>query len=571
MVSIIDWFNANDQGNKNKTDIFKEYQKVHTYLEVTGYYKKFQESWDVCLGKQWQDLANLPPIILNVVGRVVDLFVAFICSEKIVVRLRDESNINLVSKINTIITKRWEASKMDSLIRKNIKELAVGGDMAFHVYWDSNIKTSFKEVKNKISGDFSTETIDPNRVFLGNTSSPTINKEGRAWQPWIILTSVEHIYNIRQMARDNGHPNPETIVTSALTGSSENHYNQDLLIQDDLIQLYTKYYIESGTVWCVQATDRDIIRQPWDTGLTLYPIAYTNWHSKPNSYRGVGAVENVISTQYILNQLHSMMAKWIKAMAFGKYAFNVDIMQEMNNLVGEAIPVRGAEDLNKVIYPLPVASMHPGVMRFIESTYSKLLDTMGATDALMGNVRPDNASAIVAAQRFAAVPLENPKQSLYQCIEDLSLIWLDFMGTYYTAPRDGVSTDTLKKLDLDVLIDIGASTFYSDISVMQTLDNLISKQLITKRQYLERAVDNFIPDKQGILDDLIEEEEAAQAMQEQQPPVDGQQPPAGGGPPDVAQVIESLPPDLREQIMHVYQTKGSEEALALLQDITSQQ
>ena len=58
-------------------------------------------------------------------------------------------------------------------------------------------------------------------------------------------------------------------------------------------------------------------------------------------------------------------------------------------------------------------------------------ETLGVTDAQMGNVRPDNTSAIIALQSASNVPLENPRALLYEWVEDIGRILLDMMGTYY--------------------------------------------------------------------------------------------------------------------------------------------
>ena len=62
-------------------------------------------------------------------------------------------------------------------------------------------------------------------------------------------------------------------------------------------------------------------------------------------------------------------------------------------------------------------------------SYTK--DCLGATDAQMGNVKPDNTSAIMVLQTNAEVPLENIRAGLHEWTEDIGKILLDMMGTYY--------------------------------------------------------------------------------------------------------------------------------------------
>ncbi|MEI3101002.1 MAG: hypothetical protein V8T45_04075 [Oscillospiraceae bacterium] len=49
----------------------------------------------------------------------------------------------------------------------------------------------------------------------------------------------------------------------------------------------------------------------------------------------------------------------------------------------------------------------------------------------LGDTRPDKTLAIIALQRAASTPTEMTKQCLYQSVEDLFRIYLDFMGEYY--------------------------------------------------------------------------------------------------------------------------------------------
>ena len=62
-------------------------------------------------------------------------------------------------------------------------------------------------------------------------------------------------------------------------------------------------------------------------------------------------------------------------------------------------------------------------------------------------------------------------------------------------------------------IDVGASTQWSEIASIQTLDALLDKQLISFKQYLERIYNGLIPDKEGLIDEVEQQEQAAQQQQ----------------------------------------------------------
>ena len=65
----------------------------------------------------------------------------------------------------------------------------------------------------------------------------------------------------------------------------------------------------------------------------------------------------------------------------------------------------------------------------------------------------------------------------------------------------------LKDIQLSIKLDVGASSYWSEMASMQTLDNLLMNDRITLKQYLERLPNGYIPKKQELLDDI-----AAQTM-----------------------------------------------------------
>lgn len=65
----------------------------------------------------------------------------------------------------------------------------------------------------------------------------------------------------------------------------------------------------------------------------------------------------------------------------------------------------------------------------------------------------------------------------------------------------------LKEVQLSIKQDVGASSYWSEMASMQTLDNLLMNKHITLKQYLERLPSGYITKKQELLDEL-----AAQSM-----------------------------------------------------------
>jgi hypothetical protein len=87
-------------------------------------------------------------------------------------------------------------------------------------------------------------------------------------------------------------------------------------------------------------------------------------------------------------------------------------------------------------------------------------------------------------------------------------------------------------------IDVGASTQWSEITSINTLDGWIDRKLITFKQYLERLPKNIVADTEGLIDE-IEQQENGTKIQEYEA---------------MAQIIEQfVPPELQQQAMAIIQ------------------
>ena len=59
-----------------------------------------------------------------------------------------------------------------------------------------------------------------------------------------------------------------------------------------------------------------------------------------------------------------------------------------------------------------------------------------------------------------------------------------------------------KECLFDCTVDVGASSYWSEIAALNTLDNLLAQGHITFLQYLKRLPDNIIPEKQQLIDEV---------------------------------------------------------------------
>jgi hypothetical protein len=296
------------------------------------------------------------------------------------------------------------------------------------------------------------------------------------------------------------------------------------------------------TVKVTKATRTAVIYEDVDTGLSRYPIAWGNWEKQKNQYHGRALVTGLIPNQIFINTMFATAMRHLQLMAFPKTVYNADLLASWNNEVGQAIGVKGlapGQALNQAAYNLQPAEMSNQIFTLIDKAMAYTKECLGATDAQMGNVKPDNTSALMVLQTNAEVPLENIRSGLYEWVEDIGGILLDFMGTYYGerpvvvdrefeepvmgpggAPVIDPMTGTIqvqkfvrkvqekfdfsqfKHLWLNMRVDVGATTYFSEIAMTQTLDNLRADGTLDVIQYLERIPDKLIPKKQELIDEL---------------------------------------------------------------------
>jgi hypothetical protein len=237
--------------------------------------------------------------------------------------------------------------------------------------------------------------------------------------------------------------------------------------------------------------------------------------------------------------------------AFPKAIYNADLISAWNNALGSAVGIKGANGpiSNYATYMNP-GNMSEQVFKLIDLAIQYTKDMLGASDAALGDVRPENTSAIIAVQQSAAVPLELIKQNVYQFIEDNGYIWLDFMANHYGKRSVDVEImgkreirefdfSKLQKMKFRIKIDVGPSSFWSEITANQTLDNLLQQERITFVQYLDRVSGN-IPKKQELIEDIKAQDKRQTFIYEQMARFLEQQPP------EVQAQIQALPPDQQE-------------------------
>ena len=446
-------------------------------------------------------------------------------------------------------------------------------------------------------------------VMFGNPNDSSVEN-----QPYILLAGRDTVGNLRAEAKrfrrnrkivqqaESIVEDSDTMDFPGLGGSTELEGGDADTGKALYVLLYTKHETEETvqgpngpekrravTVHVTKATRTAVIYEDVDTGLSVYPIAWGNWEKEKHKYHGRALITGMIPNQIFINRTFAIAQRNMAVTAFPKTVFNKDVIPFWDNDPAKPIGIQGLQSgpntpplpVSHVAATLAAPGMSGQLFDLIDKTWGYTKDCLGATDAQLGNVRPDNTSALMVLQTNAEVPLENIRAGLHEWMEDIGRILLDMMGTYYglrgivvereepdfpmdamgiprfnpdgTLMRQTVTRkvvepfnfDVFKGLWLNLRVDVGADTYFSKIAMVQTLDNLRREGVLTNEQYLERLPDNLIPRKDELIRDLREQGTAAGAGSLPAPSAGQAGNYAMGGPMDEAAAVAGLPNSMR--------------------------
>ena len=192
--------------------------------------------------------------------------------------------------INAEFDKLFERNKIVSLFREVVRNAAVDGDGCTYTYWDPDIETG-----QPSKGAIVTEIIENTRVYFGNANDRRVQR-----QPYIIIEKREMVDEIQDRAKENGVSDWEAIKPDTETQSMDNAFQTDDKVTVLLRMWKNK---ETKTIWAVETTKDFTIREPWDTGLTLYPITWLNWDYIQDCYHGQAMATGLIPNQEFVKRL----------------------------------------------------------------------------------------------------------------------------------------------------------------------------------------------------------------------------------------------------------------------------
>lgn len=416
-----------------------------------------------------------------------------------------------------------------------LRNAYISGTGIAYTYWDDDIDTGLyadQGKTTKIKGDIAFEILDVENVIFGDPNNDDVQS-----QPYILLAQRLDVEAVRREARrnrlsdENIIPDDGTQYNAGDCGESEPADSKRVTV---ITKLYKEWNADDATykVMAVKVTEKAMVRKPWDVGLTMYPVAKFCWERRRSCAYGDSEITYLIPNQIAINRMVTSGA-W-SAIITGMPIMMVDddvihsgirITNDPGQIIrGCGTPEKPLTSGIKYVSPPVVA---PQYLNIVNDIIGNTLSSSGANDAALGDLRPDNAAAIIQMREAALQPMQIYQNRYYAFIEEVARIWADFWLNKYgtrslrVETRDGTeyipfNGDRYKNLVLTARVDVGASTLWGEAVVISTLDALYAAQIIDATQYLERLPKGLIPKRTELLDDIKKKTQQAADLQANQ-------------------------------------------------------
>lgn len=535
--------------------VYKRYDKGVSFNTQINLYDTVKENENFFIGKQWEGVESngLPTPVFNFLKRVTLFQIATISSNNLSMQatpLNSTSRYELgdLEQVTDVLNKQFaelfERNKIVTKVREFMRNAAVDGDGATYSWFDPDMETG-QEAK----GGIVTEIIENTRIIFGNPNERNVQE-----QPYVIIPMRKQVEYVKNLAEKNGVRKDDI---DSIKADSEAYDNKMDALTDDRVSMYVYLYrdFDTGTIHSYKCTQNVELEADKDTELKFYPITWMNWDYIQDCYHGQALISQLLPNQKFVNKAFAMAMISLMTTAYPKIVYDKTRIPKWDSRVGAAIGVNGG-DMNSIAKIIDPAQISPQIGQFIDLAVNYTQNFMGASDAALGDTRPDNTSAIIALQRASNAPLELVKLNMYESIEDLGRIYLDMMRVYYGTryvqvkflSKQEMNNQPLgmslqneefnKPFDFSILneipmslkLDVGASSYWSEITTVQTLDNLLMQGKIELVDYLERIPEGYVSKKQELIDKL-KGMQAQMVGQQSTSPVMGQGPevPVEGG------------------------------------------
>lgn len=526
------------------------YKKQQGYLHDWATYERFRA------GDQWPKVTNrtkdLPRPVFNVIDQIQAHKVSSVMNENIKMVFSPMESMQQTdqtqqpvddpeSQAADLFTKyseaTWERLKQDDLNEEALDSASNIGTCIWHYYWDASKQGG---TQLRWIGEMCGEIIDPVNFFPGNPQQRDTQK-----QPYIIITHRDEVKNIQDEAQENGVSQEQIVMITPDKDTEDQAYDMAKVEVNGSKKatILTKYWRQpDGFVYFMKVCGNVIVKPMTNTNRKLYPLEVMQWKRRKKSIFGIGDTEGLIPNQKAINFLIAMQILSVQNTGWPKMLIKKNfIKQNPSNTPGEILVDSSPEGFWGAQYMQP-GTLSPVAGALVENILQYTKEVSGANESAMGEQVSAqlNASAIMMLQKAAGIPIESIKRRFYQSMENIARIWEEFWKVNYNTTRlvnvknenqDSMSVQfngsQFENVEMDLKIDIGPSSSYSESLMMNSLDKLHDSKEISTIQYLKYVPNSVAPYKDRLIKELqqqqVQQQQAQMMMQQQQAQAQQQQ------------------------------------------------
>ena len=475
--------------------IWAEYEEGRRYKAAIGLYEDVETYEAFYTGDQWRGLnaPDLPKVQLNFLQRVVSMSVSKVVSEDFSVAFtpfRKDALSEFQARVLALETERAaEALDLRRVHRENVRDAAVDGDTCNYFWFDADAAGG---------GAIRCETLENTGVFFGDPTDRRVQE-----QPFMLLALRKPADAVREEAARFG-ADPDTLAGIV---PDADEYRNEPGGEEKLCTVVIKLFRQDGHVFAVKTARRALVRPCWDTGLTLYPLAWMSWEKVRRRCHGKSAIAGLLPNQIALNKAYSGIIKQVMTSGFPTLFYNSQFLDRWDGRPGRAVAVQGNFDPSKAACYLSGPGVDPSITNVMDNLVSMTKEFMGTADATLGSVKPENAAAIIALQSADTVPMELRRGEFFSFVEQEVRVLTDMMRACYGVRP--VFTDAgevlcdfsaMRETPMQMKVDIGAATYWSETMQAETLNALFSAPFIQDPAlfglYIDVMPDKYLPGKE---------------------------------------------------------------------------
>ncbi len=393
---------------------------------------------------------------------------------------------------------------LTSLLEQALRNAYISGTGIIYSYWDCDADTGLHTAKGSlpVKGELACCCLKVENVCFGDPFNHSIEA-----QPYIIISSKLSTQSALFRAKRFG--------AGDFTLGRIRECERDGKITV-LTRLYKKRMPDGIHIMARQVCRGGVLRDEWDTLLHKYPLAKFCWDRRGDLAYGESEVTYLIPNQIAINRMITANVWAGMAMGMPIMVVNGDsVPEQITNDPGQIIKIYGSnEDVAGAVRYVSPPDFAEKFQGSVDSLIKNTMNQSGATEAALGEMDANNATAIQRLNTAASQPMEVMRKRYHAFLEELSLIWADFWMTHYGNRNISIEDENglwylpfsaARYKDMTLYARVTKSTDTDKDKLLDILGRLYEKGDITPRQYIESLPQEVMGSKRELLYGLKED------------------------------------------------------------------